>query len=741
MKNDIKLKFNAIRTYLNEGSLKKVAAKYHVHPVTLCRWANNFKNSANDFYKPHWARLELSVEKKVMLLKENNPSLSAGIAQCQLARQGIHITAKVIHSIWRRYNLANRLHNDLFSPFARTMPETQCKMEYINLLLKHGMALFPLKKSDLLRKSATILNDMPSIPYEYSALLSAIPENLLNPRRRLERLCSSWGKIPVREYIHKTKEIRMELEKKGYLYSSIFAGVMELIALHRMRSPDEELKLNSILRKRKGKLRDAELNFTLEFLAGTAHVEKIRVKKAFLCVKKCKRILRTLQYPVYIESCGDFMTALTDFNEGLYFYNKSMEKAKDKETVKRLGMKISSACVLNGRYREALRFLHKNIFTYGEDHYESYCLCQAFAYLGIGEYEKASTIVQNTLEKVEIKQFRNSIYAASFCLAAISQLLGNTKKGVQIIKRYLPLFKKYKLTRERKILLFTLNDSLHWGKSDDLPAFRLLHLLKRARKSLKLKDYKKMLQYAKKHGLIGFLHRLLIFKPELVVHLLNLGLNLRIPKSLLKMPIFNKGMPVYYIRFLGNLSVLKNQKRLHTRLSPKQRAFLIHFVDRAGTPGKSQRVSDINQNFWRRSNRPTDQLSHTLVQIKNELKLPRHLISFVSNGEKILLNKGVAFTTDYQDFTTAVVQAKALERAGEWNLAKREYLRAFKLVRGEPFKKMYDPWSEHMRYRILNQLEAEAISFKKSCLQHGYQREVKKIIGKVLKIIPGSKES
>jgi len=97
-------------------------------------------------------------------------------------------------------------------------------------------------------------------------------------------------------------------------------------------------------------------------------------------------------------------------------------------------------------------------------------------------------------------------------------------------------------------------------------------------------------------------------------------------------------------------------------------------------------------------------------------------------------------TTDYDDFQSHIAQAKALERIGEVKLAMKDYLRAFKLFRGDPFKKNFDEWSMNMRHKILTQLETEAIGFTKSCLDHNNKGDAKKVLEKVLKIIPDSEE-
>jgi len=122
--------------------------------------------------------------------------------------------------------------------------------------------------------------------------------------------------------------------------------------------------------------------------------------------------------------------------------------------------------------------------------------------------------------------------------------------------------------------------------------------------------------------------------------------------------------------------------------------------------------------------------------------LPGHLLGISSRfTEPRLVNHGIHFTTDYDELETLLVQAKALERAGEWGFARKEYLRAFKLFRGEPFKKNYDNWSLDMRHKILTQLETEAVHFAKICLEHNNKSDAKKVLEKVLKIIPDSEES
>jgi hypothetical protein len=82
--------------------------------------------------------------------------------------------------------------------------------------------------------------------------------------------------------------------------------------------------------------------------------------------------------------------------------------------------------------------------------------------------------------------------------------------------------------------------------------------------------------------------------------------------------------------------------------------------------------------------------------------------------------------------------AQNLDRAGEWAYANREYQNAFQLFRGEPFRRLFDPWSDDIRNRILAQLEAAAINYADRCRANGNIRDGTEILEKTLLIIPGS---
>ena len=116
--------------------------------------------------------------------------------------------------------------------------------------------------------------------------------------------------------------------------------------------------------------------------------------------------------------------------------------------------------------------------------------------------------------------------------------------------------------------------------------------------------------------------------------------------------------------------------------------------------------------------------------------LPSHLLSVsTSYGEPRLVNRGTYMTTDYDEFKRFLIQTKALERADEWYYAKQDYMRAFKLIRGTPFDRMYDNWSEERREAILNKIEKEARDFAEHCAQHNDREYARAILQRMSSVV------
>ncbi len=726
-------KLGAIEEYQKNGDLKTVAKNFGVHPSTLFRWIEKFNNKPETYYVPPWNRFDKEIEERIMLLKENNPSLSVYQAQQELSKIGIRVSLKGIYSVWNRYNLINRLVNDPFSHFCADTTETKNALEYAQHLLKRD------KSPRSLKKVAEIINQLPSYPKGYDNIILELPEKYLSLRRRFDRLYCLFLKMPTPEFYEKIHALRINMEKKGLYYSSIIAGLSEILALHWMRTPEKELSLNELLTKRKENLRDPILNFQLTFLAATAKIELMQVDEAKVLLQRARRLLRYLPYFLFYESFGDAMTFMSDYHNALVYRQKALEMADEVESKNRLCLKIALNLAIAGKHRGATRYLKLAKIDPGNKYYESYALTRVLINFGLGKLEQSELFIQRTLEHSEKQGFRNTIFTAICCLAAIKRALGNAEESNQLLQNYLPLMKKYKIQREAIIMQFLLERKLE--RLNGLPTIYILHLIQQAKVSLKEHDYKNIFAYARKFGLTGYLHRCLFFVPELVLHHLSKGRNVMLPKSLIQLPIFNKNFPFYELKFLGLTTICRNHAYLKSQINPQLNALLIYLALHLREPGDSINIETIINNFWQKSREPMKRFYDLLVQARKLLKLPTHFLRIENRGyEKYLVNRGFYIWTDYNHFEIQLAQAKALERAGEWGFAKKEYLRAFKLFRGEPFKKNFDEWSLNMRHKILTQLETEAIAFAKSCIEHGDRSDAKKVLERVLKIISNSEE-
>ena len=227
-----------------------------------------------------------------------------------------------------------------------------------------------------------------------------------------------------------------------------------------------------------------------------------------------------------------------------------------------------------------------------------------------------------------------------------------------------------------------------------------------------------------------------------VLYILDKGKKTGLPKTILEFPVFNQNIYVYNIKLLGDLKVTRYQHDTRIKLSPQESAILIHLALRAGAPGKSTLLGDLNANFWAQSKKPASRLAHTLVKIRSNLRIPSHLLSVVTRqGQPRLINRGLYLTTDYQEVETLLTQIQALEKANEWQYAKRDYLRVFKLIRGEPFRKMYDPWSEQARGVIFNRIHQAAKDFTEGCRDHGSKKDAKRVLERLATALPHSVET
>ncbi|MGB3479954.1 MAG: helix-turn-helix domain-containing protein [bacterium] len=725
-----KVRLEIVQYYLNNrNTLMQTAFKFHVNYRTVHKWVKLYKKEGETrllgIYKKPWNRTKMGLEEKIALLKERDPALTTREAKEILEKQGIKKSIKGIWSIWKRYGYMGFKKEEFsieFPTHFSDTPESRYGLKKTKRFVKQGN----------FHRAGKTLNELPSCPKD--GVLKNIPEQYLSLRRKLEKYYSLFGSISYTLLSQKLIELRMNFEREGYLYSALRTGLLEALAYAGSGKIEKELALFVHLRKICQEERlDPALRFSFYCIKGIAHIRNLRVSESVTFLQKCERLIK--KYPT-----SNFILNLLIFYDNLGYYRKIdhilklYEKKLDEDNVLFLKSRLY---ITQGKYRD-YRTLIRRLEKKDKKINPLYVLQKAqYLLLEKGDIYKAMNQMQLFLKIVKEIELRIYWGFASFFLAVLYSAQGEGRKAKNLLKKYFPLLKKFGNKKDMLLYKIILNEP---PVSEDIKKINqnyLLLLLKKSCSSLKIGDYKKAYRYAERKGLLGILHRVVILFPEIILFLIEKGKLTGLPKAILKLPVFNKEIPVYHIKFLGHSIAYKKGKYLNTKLPPKDTAFLIHLATRAQERNKAIRLEEIYKTFWPRSANPSYHLSHLLVRVKEELKIPSHLLTISSRmGYPSLINEGVYFTTDYQEFEQTLAQAKALERADEWEFAKREYLHAFRLFRGEPFRKMYDKWSEDMRRRILTEFETEAVNFAKSCLEHNNKKDAKCMFEKAAKIIP-----
>ncbi len=729
-----KLRLKAVKHYLNNSdSLRKIASRFHISYRALHKWVLWYKRDGEkrllSTYTRPWNRVPKRLEEKVIGLKEEKPYLTVRRTRDILKQEGISLSVKGIWGIWKRYGYAGYhkkfLSND-FTEHCRWTTEATRKYEQAKKLHKSG----------LIEQSAEILNSIPVLPR--NELLLKIPNERLNRRRIVEKTHTTFGKIPVHPFMEDLRTLIQYCRKENLNYSITRLGVLESMALSWDAKPTEQLekseKLLTTLKKRKdcNSYLLFTLRFTLLISVGIACVLLSKAKKAYRIARRCHRILKKRRHSSVnlMLHLGNLFAFLEDKTRAEYWYLKCLEKANEREK-EQVNNYLADIIFFKGEYKKALSIVKKvkvsEWILYARIH-----LFQSMEYLSKGRPQKAITLSVKTLNKLKKENLHGGITAAYSILASSYSSLGDRHKAIKTLKRLRPFLKKYKLKRllERLVML-TSDSSEEYPSSpryeDFLPIEKLVLLLKRG-------EYWKAYRFAYKKGIVSELHRYAFFFPDAIIKLLERGKSTGLPSAMLRLPVFNRERPLYHIKLLGPLIVYKRGQYLKTKIAPKNSSFLIAFALKAGEPGKRISLEKLFINYWKSSNNPSRNLTHLLQELRKILEIPSHLLE-VSHHTGNLINRGIYFTTDYGEFKEGLAQAKALNRAGEWEFARKEFQRAFALFRGEPFKKMYDNWSDDMRLETLFLFEKEMGYFVEDLISHGRIADARRMEKKARKIV------
>ncbi len=727
-------RFQFIQYYINnDTTLKQTAKKYNVHYQSVFKWVKLYKKLGEErlylSYKKPWNRTKKELEEKIIQLKEQQPTLTIRKTKEILGKEGIKITIKGIWGVWKRYGYAgfkNTEGHD-FTEYCSWTEEAREKFD-------NAKRKYELGK---IEESVNILNSIPFIPK--NELLYKIPDKFLNLKRRIEKTPALFEKMPLPSYLCMIGELFNELISKELNYSAIRVGIIEIMALAWSGNIKELLVLSEQLKKIMTKQGNyfSYLLFEPYFLLLTgesiAYIILLEIKKAFETAKLLSRLLkrRKVISPHFMLNLGILYMNLEDYIMAEFWISKVLNILDENSKKQAIGA-LAYIYLFKGDYKKAIITLKKSEFG-GWVLDSKKLIFRSLLSLINGKPQRIIPFITEALLLLKKEEIMNEIGGATSIIASAYCCLCERDKAMDRLREIKPFLEKNKYKRGLLILdnlvsqISNLRIRIPINKNM-LPSVNLVLLLRN-------RNYWRALSYAKKKGILIYFYKYLFFFPDIVSELLESGKNPCLPKAILKLPVFNKEVPVYYIKFLGNLTVYKNQRYLKVKLQPKDSAFLIHISLKLGEPNKSIPLESLYMNFWKYSKNPSRNLSHLLVRIKKSIKIPSHLLE-VSNNNSFLINNGIHFITDYEEFQQLLAQAKTMLRAGEWSFAKKKYKSAFSLFKEKPFRKIYDNWSEDKRNEILNSYEKEILSFLKECVYNKEDNEMKEMLKKSKKIFP-----
>jgi transposase len=713
----IQKRIDVIRYYhANDTSIRKTAKLFDVNYRTVHKWLKWHEHSGEkrlleNYHRP-WNRFRIDVEEEAMRLKEQYPAITVRAMQNELTARGLKMSIKGIWGILHRFGCAGLDKKSMGNYFTQAKGHTReasARLEQATELLKAG-------RTD---EAAAVLNPVPFLPS--NEIITQIPDNLLNLRRKVEKAAALFGIVPLHQYLNDLRNLQTELKKAGMNYSALQIGIIELLALEWIYRPVEQLKKARELKKMLAATESGasyllfELRFLLLVSEGIAHAELSHMPEARAIARLCRRMLAHRRYvsrqPMLDLSA--LYTYIDEFKKAEKIHEVILNKTVDPDNRKEVMTGYANILFTSGNYKKLSRIIRSKDFQEDWSIHARIFIFRAMLSLTRGEPQKAVEQCMEALKLCRHEELNKQIFNAYVIMACAHSSMGKASQACAIFHRLVLFLKKKNLKRyipEIKLLLKLRTEKEYAGTParDIHPVIRLILLLARG-------SYSRAYALARQKGILSSFFRFIFFFPETVVQRLHKGKPTYLPRAILMLPAFNHKNPAYHVKFIGKFLIYKDQRLLKTRLQPKETAFIIHLASRAGTPGTSIQIDGIYKNFWPKARQPARNFSHTLVRIKKALGIPTHLLIVARRDNPVLVNRGVFFTNDFQDFEQAIAQAQAFKRADAWDFAKKEYLRAFKLWREEPFRKVYDRWSEDFRTTALNRLTNEIDDFVKEC--------------------------
>ncbi|MDI6739744.1 MAG: hypothetical protein QME74_05210, partial [Candidatus Edwardsbacteria bacterium] len=564
-------------------------------------------------------------------------------------------------------------------------------------------------------------------------ILLNIPDELLTLHRRLDKLYPLSDRVPLAQSYQKAKELRRALMAKELMYSGLRAAALELknlLLMGRLREGFDLLKRVEKLMPNQG---DSALKFSFYYTKAQLLSRSLQYKQALKYIVACHVLARSLRPPFYVFSLGAILCEAGNYRKAVGILERLLPKLRQPYRNKAL-QDLAIMHDIAGRHAAALKLMpkpesHDAPLAY---HYMKF---QARHSLAQGHIKEAIDLTYRTLQQPGCLRSMPALFPVVSDLYCLYAGLGQADDQRERLRRIAALCKKEGSILSHYIGCVLLDEPAAIPEQARRhPLLRIGLCLKEAHEQQQLKPYHEACRLASRYGLWGRLQMRCLAYPWPVRALLRLGRETGLPKAMLQLPVFSEETPVVKLKLLGRPQLHRDGKLIRGHLHPKDAALLIHL---ALSPGQELPVEKVLSNFWPKAGDPKNDLAHALLRLRHALKIPSHLLSI--HDEKIRADFHVL--SDYSEWKEAVKIAQACAAAGKGVLARSEWLKAFSLFRGAPFRGMYDEWSDMQRNAMLLDFERKALAFAKGELQAGNERIARRALDKILQVEPLSDEA
>lgn len=699
------IKIRAVNSYLRgKRSLEEVAKEFNLHRDTLWRWVKLYKNGGEESLAPKrqggktWNRTPPEIEFQVVLLKEKSPGITVTEIQGKMRERKIYLSRNAIFNILKRYNLAGwQKTEDIVSTLERDI-EPQ------------GAPKGPLKKTF---------------------------EEYIQLRRDLKRFFTHIERVKYFNRKKKFRKLRQNMEKEGFFLSASLCGIVEILACEWSLSGELRKLVNHLEKLLSGGKKI--LNFSLAYSKGLAFVWDFDYQRGLSQARKLERILRSRKYlnvSFNYLHVGALYTHVNDYRNADFYYEKGLQVCKDPNEGLMSSLLIGRATSLSalGKYKETLAVLDQ-IETEDPKMRGAISMIKTQIFLLQGKFSESMEMAKTALDLTRREEFIPVLNASDFIFASTFAALNNIEKAKSHIKSMIPMLENVNYREEAAVRKIVSRENYTIDRRILMfPKVKVPYLLRKAAETGRLDFFDRAYKLAKEKGLLAPFYTFLLFFPDLVMKVIRKRGPRVIPRNLLEFPVFRKNAISFYLSFLGPLRIFSDDKRVKARLTQKEGTFLIHL---SLSKEDEIPVEDLYQNFWPSSSDPGHSLSQLLWKLRKKLSIPASSLRIRRfRNRTVLVKSDITFTTDYQKFEHLLSRARAAHRVGEWEIARVDYLRTFSLVRGSPFKRMYDKWSEDKRIHLIFLLEEEVKKFVDSCLLYGNNKDAVQVLRHFREIIP-----